>query len=74
MDFPELLKKGVAVHTSGQLDYAEVVYREIPEYKAHDLRAHYNIGPIDVSRGQYDNTVKHSKVALDNEKSSHECE
>ena len=68
MDFPELLKKGAAAHISGQLDHAEVVYREILEYEAHHLGPYYNTDPIDVSRGQYYTTFKHFKAALDNEK------
>ena len=69
MDLQELLKTGVAAHTSGQLDAADVVYREILEYDAHHVKAHYNIGLIHVSRGQYKSALKHFKSALDHEKS-----
>ena len=68
MDIQKLLKKGVAAHTSGQLDVAEIVYREILEYDEHHVKAHFNIGLIHVSRGQYQSASKHFKSALDYEK------
>lgn len=69
MDINELLKKGVAAHTSGQLNAADVAYREILEYDAHHVKAHYNIGLIHVSREQYKSALKHFKSALLYEKS-----
>ena len=69
MNLQELLKKGVAAHTSGQLDEAEIVYKEILEYNVHHVKAHYNIGLIDVARGQYESAIKRFKSALNNEKS-----
>lgn len=69
MDLQVLLKKGVTAHTSGHLDAADVVYREILEHDAHHVKAHYNIGLIHVSRGQYKSALKRFKSALDHEKS-----
>jgi len=63
-NFSHLVEQGIALQQSGQLDEAEVIYRNILERNPSHADAHHLLGVLTYLRGNPDSAVSHFRQAL----------